>query len=73
MKSFLIFIDIIKENKIIDIAVSDLLESKSFKFKEVKKTKFKILFKLKNLANFSKFQNVNINIRVIEFLIFKAK
>lgn len=52
---------------------TSLMKPKLIKSKKVKITKSNFSAKLKNFANFSKSQNTGINIRVMGFLIFKAK
>lgn len=69
----LILINVAKKGEIIDRKVFNLIKFKLFELKKVKMTKSKFLTKLKNYANFFKYQSIDINISVIKISIFKAK
>lgn len=56
-----------------EIVNNDDLQPILLKFQKTKLTKFKMLTRLKNLVNLFKFQNVGINIRVLEFLALKTR
>lgn len=72
LENLLISINISDKNKVINNNKFSKINKNLFKSQ---KSKLKILAKLKNLANFARFQNIDTtnNIKITKYLIFKTK